>query len=582
MKARWKSILSVMVLSAAFGPPARAADDAMSDDPAVERRMLQLPDGFDIQLFASDPVVQRPVTMNFDSRGRLWVLCIPRYPQMLAGQDPADFIVILDKADKDGHASASHVFAEKLTIPTGMVPGDGGAYVGQGDSLLHFKEDPSGKAEKPRVLLTGFGTEDMHHAINTFRWGPDGLLYFDQGLYALSSVETPHGLRRLFGGCIWQFDPRTTALEIHDRSVLPCNTWGHIFDAYGRSITSTGWISDINLVLPDTPLNKSNDPEYAPPVKLTRLAGERNCGLELITGRHFPAEWQNNLVSGGFESQQVYRFAEEEGPDHVTVRELPPLIVSKHAKFRPVDMKMGPDGALYIADWYNLIIQHNQVDFRDPRRDHVHGRIWRITYKGRPLVEPPDLSGSIASVLDHLKDPEQWTRDQARRVLAGHDHAEVAAALGKWVANIGADTSESEHDLLEGLWVYQTIAVPEPALLARLMHANDPRVRTAAVTVLADWHDRVPDTQSLLAAAAKDDSAQVRLYAVLAAQAVPTAAAFEAAARTRLDLPTNAMIDPDFELHKAALVLQPYWYPPFQRGDLTFNNDTRRSVAYAA
>ncbi|HZZ44156.1 MAG TPA: PVC-type heme-binding CxxCH protein [Tepidisphaeraceae bacterium] len=553
-----------------------AADDPMSDDPEVERRLLQLPEGFDIQLYASEPDVINPITMNFDSTGRMWVLCLPRYPQMLAGQKPIDYITILGKPDKNGHAESSHVFVSGLTIPTGMVPGDGGVYVGEGDSLIYFK-DNNGTAGERRVLLTGFGTQDMHHAINTFRWGPDGYLYFDQGLYAQSSVETPRGLRRQLLGCIWQFSPKTLDLEFSDRSVINNNTWGHVFDAYGRPLLSSGWISDINLVLPDTPLNTSNDAPFVPPVKMTRLAGERNCGLEFVSGRHLPDDWQNNLLTGGFQSQQVYRYVEEEGPDHVTVRELSPLIISHHNKFRPVDVKMGPDGAIYVSDWYNLIIQHNQVDFRDPRRDHQHGRIWRITYKGRPLVPVPDLTGPTMGLLDHLKDPEQWTRDQVRRVLVGRDHKDVAEQLSQWVAAIHDDNTATEHDLLEALWTYQTIDVVEPALLTKLLHAKDARVRAAAATVLGYWFDQVPDSIGLLNAACGDENMQVRLYAVLAAQRIPSSAAFEAALNA-LDHPTDEILD--FELHKTALVLQPYWYPQFQSQKLTFNNDPKR-VAFA-
>ena len=575
---RWRPVHFLLAtLAFAFSVrSAHAADDPMSDDPAVEKRLLQLPDGCDIQLYASEPDVIHPITISFDTSGRCWALCLPRYPQMLAGQAPKDFITILGKPDANGHASSSQVFVSGLTIPTGMTLGNGGVYVGEGDTLEYFKDD-NGKAGPRRVLLTGFGTEDMHHALNTFRWGPDGFLYFDQGLYALSSVETPYGLRRLFGGCIWQFRPETLHLEINDRQVIQNNTWGHIFDDYGRPLFSSGWIQDINLVLPETPLSHSGDPEHVPPVAMTRLAGERNCGLEMISGRHFPPEWQNNLITGGFHSEQVFRYAEEEGADHVAVRELPPLIISHHGKFRPVDEKMGPDGALYIADWYNLIIQHNQVDFRDPRRDHAHGRIWRITYKGRPLVPPVDFTAPTAALLDHLKDPEQWTRNEVRRVLVDRDHKEVAEELGKWVAAIQGSDTAAEHDLLEALWTYQTIDVVEPSLLTKLVHASDARVRAAAVTVLGYWFDRVPNGIALLGSATGDENMPVRMYAVLAAQRIPSAAAFEAALNA-LDHPTDAILD--FELHKTALVLEPYWYPPFQSGQLTFNNDAKR-VAYA-
>jgi putative heme-binding domain-containing protein len=555
-----------------------AADDPMSDDPAVERRLLQLPDGFDIQLYASEPAIINPVTINFDAQGRLWALCLPGYPHVLPGQESRDFITVLDRATETGQAAGSHTFATGLSVPTGMIPGDGGVYVGQADSLLHLKDtDGDGKADQRRMLLSGFGTQDMHHTINTFRWGPDGFLYFNQGCYILSSVETPFGLRRQFGGAMWQLRTDSLALEIYDRSIFQSNTWGHVFDDWGHSIISSAWVADINLVLPDTPLNDSNDPAFAPPLPMTKLAGDRHSGLERITGRHFPPKWQGNLVSGGFQSQQVNRFAVEDNGERLSAKQLAPLIISKHRKFRPVDMKIGPDGALYIADWYNLIIQHNQVDFRDPRRDHERGRIWRITCKGRPLVVPPDLRAGTNAVLDHLKDAEQWTRDQARRILAERDQSEVATALAKWVKNVSENDPAAEHHLLEALWTYQTIDVVEPVLLRRMLRAKDARARSAATSVLGYWHDRVPDALALLTAQARDENIRVRLSAILAAQRIPSAASFEAAMNA-LDQRTDDMVD--FELRKAALILQRYWYPEFQAGRLTLQNDPQK-IAFA-
>jgi putative heme-binding domain-containing protein len=576
-QSRWR-FLACLALAAACGGagvrPAFAADDPMSDDPEVERRLLQLPEGFDVQLYASEPAVINPVSMNFDAHGRLWVLCIPSYPHVLPGQESRDYITVLEGVGADGRAQKSHVFADGLTIPTGMIPGDGGVYVGQGDQLLHLKDtDGDGKADQRRMLLSGFGTQDMHHAINTFRWGPDGSLYFNQGCYILSSVETPHGLRRQFGGCLWRLRTDSLGLEIYDRSVFLNNTWGHVFDDWGRPMISSAWPGDINLVLPDTPLNDSNDADFVPQLAMTKLAGDRHSGMERITGRHFPPDWQGNLVTGGFQSQRVNRFAVEENGERLSARQLAPLVVSRHRKFRPVDIKMGPDGALYVADWYDLIIQHNQVDFRDARRDHERGRIWRITYKGRPLVAPPDLAGPTPLVLDWLKDPEQWTRDQARRTLAERDRSEVTAALRQWVAAQPAEAPDSEAGLLEALWTYETVDTVEPSLLRRLLRAKDGRVRAAATTVLGHWHDHLPDRLALLAAQARDEDARVRLAAVLAAQRIPAAGALEAAA-TALDRATDPMLD--FELGKAARVLRPYWYPEFQAGRLTLDNDARR------
>src|SRR5262249_31426018 len=136
--------------------------------------------------------------------------------------------------------------------------------------------------------------------------------------------------------------------------------------------------------------------------------------------------------------------------------QLPDLIRSTHPAFRPIDVKMGPDGAIYIADWYNPIIQHGEVDFRDPRRDHTHGRIWRVTAKGRPLVERPKLVGATGEeLLEQLKSPEQWTRHFAKRVLKERGAKDLLPALEKWVDKLQLGTPESPSYLLEAAWVCQ-------------------------------------------------------------------------------------------------------------------------------
>lgn len=548
--------------------------DPLSDDPEVERQLLQLPEGYEIQLFASDPVVKRPVSMSFDAKGRLWVLCIPRYPQILPGENPDGYVVVLEDRGGKGRADTSTVFLSGLGVATGMVPGNGGVYLGEGESLIHYRDTlGTGVADDRRVLLTGFGTQDTHHTLNTFQWGPDGCLYFHQGLFLTSNVETPRGGRPLAGGGVWQLRTESLDLEVYDRTLKGNNTWGHIWDRFGRSIFASAWVSDIHMGLADTPLNDQTGPEYVASVKLTRMGGERHSGLDIVSGRHFPPEWQDNLISGGFHAQKVHRAMLKDDGEHLSAQPLPPLVVSRHQKFRPIDVKMGPDGAIYVCDWYNLIIQHNQVNFRDPRRDHVHGRIWRITCKGRPLVPRVNLPAlGTAELLNHLKDPEQWTRAQVRRVLAERDKSEVARAVRTWVQSIGSGEPEGEHALLEALWVDQTIGEVDPALLLRLLRAKEPRIRAAATAVLGAWQDRLENPLRLVATQASDPNLRVRLEAVLAAERIPQAGSLEAALQA-LGRPTDPVLD--FELRKATLVLKRYWYPGFLAGTVTFGQDPR-------
>src|SRR5690606_16285542 len=147
-------------------------------------------------------------------------------------------------------------------------------------------------------------------------------------------------------------------------------------------------------------------------------------------------------------------------------KEVEPLLFSTDRNFRPVDIKFGPDGALYIVDWYNPLIGHMQFSIRDPGRNHFHGRIWRITAKNRPLVTPAKIAGEpIAKLLDLLKTPEDRTRYRVRAELREHDRFEVKKALDKWMPTLTDTDAEYEHLLLESLWVYQGINLLDEDLL---------------------------------------------------------------------------------------------------------------------
>src|SRR5262249_1772630 len=150
----------------------------------------------------------------------------------------------------------------------------------------------------------------------------------------------------------WQLRTDRLRLEVFDRSILENNTWGHVFDAWGQSFLASAWPDGINLLLPDSPLHRGEDPALATPLKLTRLAGGPPRGLEMVRGRPFPDGWQGDLLTGDFLTYRVQRYRLADDGRRFSVTPLPPLVVSRHRKFRPVDVKMGPDGALYVADLY--------------------------------------------------------------------------------------------------------------------------------------------------------------------------------------------------------------------------------------
>jgi putative heme-binding domain-containing protein len=566
MKTRLLLAVVLLVPSPTFGQ----ADAKVPDpDPEIERKSFQVADGFEVNLFAADPLLAKPIQMNWDPQGRLWVASSEVYPQIKPGQKANDKVLILEDTDGDGKADKTTIFADGLLIPTGVEPGDGGAYVANSTELLHLSaSQPGAKADRQRVMLSGFGTEDTHHILHTLRWGPEGFLYFNQSTYIHSHIETPHGVRRLNGGGVWRYRPETDELEVFVRGFI--NPWGHHFDRWGQSFMTDGANGEgITHGVPGA--------AYSWAIGATRIlhganpGSPKHCGLEVLSGRHLPEDWRGNLITNDFRGHRVCRFVLKEDGATYASREMPELIKTNHPAFRPIDVKMGPDGAIYIADWYNPIIQHGEIDFRDERRDHTHGRIWRVTAKGRPLVKKPELvHATTEELLDQLKAPEDWTRQQAKRVLKERGKEKVLPALDAWVKKLDPSTADHDATLLEGLWTYQGLNVVKPEVLAAALNARTPEVRAAATRVLGYWHDRIPNALELGAARIADDHPRVRLEAVRSLALFGSARAAEVAL-SALDKTVDRLLD--YAIWLTARDLEPYWMPAFRQGKLTFGGN---------
>ena len=565
-------LLLLLGLSAGIST-AQTGAKVPDSDPEIERKSFIVADGFEVNLFASDPLLAKPIQMNFDNRGRLWVATSEVYPQIAPGQKANDKIVVLEDTKRTGRADKVTVFADGLLIPTGIEPGDGGAYVANSTELLHMKASkPDGKADKTEVVLSGFGTEDTHHILHTLRWGPDGLLYFNQSIYIHSHIETPHGVRRLNAGGIWSYRPETGRLEVFVRGFV--NTWGHHFDRFGNSLITDGAGGEgINHGVPGAYYTTAANAQRT--LHGMNPGSPKYCGVEVVSGSHLPPEWQGNVLTNDFRGHRVCRFVlREEGSTYNSV-EKQELIKTSHGAFRPIDVKMGPDGAIYVADWYNPIIQHGEVDFRDGRRDHVHGRIWRITAKNRPLAKVPDLVGStVPQLLETLKSTEDWTRHQTRRTLKERGVAAVLPDLTKWTAAL---SDADEPLMLETLWTWQSIDTVDEGLLRKCLGAKEARIRAAACRVLTWWHSRVPEATQMLASKAIDDSMRVRLEAVRSLAAIGTLPAFEAAIRAS----EMAMDKPmEYAVWLTCKELEPIWMPAFREGRLAFGGSIKQ-MTYA-
>ena len=502
-------------------------------DPEEAIHHMTLAEGCKASLFASEkqfPELVNPVQMNFDTKGRLWVAAWRNYPERTPTSKTGDSLLIFEDTNGDGKADKVIHFLDGLNCPTGFQFYKDGVLVMQAPDLW-FVRDTNGDDHadwKERVLM-GMDSADSHHTANSMVLDPGGATYLSDGVFHRTQVETPDGPVRNMDACIYRFEPRTYKFERY----VPygfANPHGRVFDYWGTDI-----ITDAT----------GNNSYFAPafsghleyPAKHAHMKEfwerpSRPCpGTGLIYSRHFPDDWQGNFLDCnviGF--QGIFRVKVSEDGSGLKGESLEDLVKSDDPNFRPVAVDVAPDGSIYFLDWSNQLIGHMQHHIRDPHRDHAHGRIYRITYEGRPLLKPAKIDGQpVDKLLDLLKEPENNVRTRAKIELGKHRAGEVIPALKKWTAKLDSKDKNYEHELLEGLWVHQWLNVVDEDLLKRMLRSPDYRARAAATRVLCYWRDRMHEPLALLEVQAKDESPRVRLEAVRACSFFKTAKAAEVA-----------------------------------------------------
>jgi glucose/arabinose dehydrogenase len=438
-------------------------------------------DGFEVNLWAENPKLHKPIQMNWDAQGRLWVASSEVYPQIQPGQPATDSVVVLEDTNGDGVAETSTTFADGLLIPTGVLPDDkGGVYVAASSQLLHFADtNGDGVGDKKTIVLTSFGTEDTHHNLHTLRWGYDGHLYMNQSIYTHTHIETPWGVRRLNSAGIWRFNPDTWRLDVFTKG--GCNPWGHHWDQYGNSFFTDGAggkgvYHAMEGATYFTYSDMRREADSISPGSYPKFAS-----LEVVHSPNFPADWQGSVITCDFRAHRVVRFGLSDNGSTFQTKELPDVLRSTNVTFRPIDLRFGPDGALYVADWSNPIIQHGEVDFRDPRRDKEHGRIWRVTAKGGALGKKQDLAKlDTVALLERTLSKSGWEQEQSRVVLRQRGADKVLPAVKPWLAK-----QTDPRAKLEAMWIYEAFEKPTEAFVGELVAAKDERLRTAAARQLS-------------------------------------------------------------------------------------------------
>lgn len=496
----------------------RAANKFMQ--PEMEYKSFDIDPRFEVNLFASEkdfPELACPIHMKWDNKGRLWVSCSTTYPHIYPGQEHKDKLIILEDTDGDGKADKCTTFADDLHIPLAFEFGDGGVYVSDQPNLLFIKDtDGDDKADFRRVIFSGFGTEDSHHSLHDFVRTPDGDLLFRESVFHNSQVETAYGPVRAKNSAWFQYHPSTHKLTSFG-NYHNTNPWGVTFDDWGFHIAShPNFASSFHATNPPYPQ------QHPKPAGIDAYSG--TCGQEIVDWDTFPKELQGGYIKARYKPTnriEIHKWTEKDA--HFKESLQGNLIFSKNLSFIPVDIRFGPRGALYICDWYNPVKGHAQYSLRDERRDRTAGRIWRVTTKGKKLLDAPKIDGQpLAHLLKLLERKEYRVRYWAKSEILEHSSEDVATALEKWLAGLDKTSDRYRHRQTEAMWLTRAIDKVNKPLLEELLSCEVHYARAAAVRQLRYWFPHFENTQELLMKASQDENGLVRMEAAVAASYIGT------------------------------------------------------------
>ncbi len=579
-----------------FGEPRQKYSENSEGGPTILPpdqliKTCTMPPGFEMKLFADEtrfPEIAKPVQMSFDAKGRLWVSTMPSYPQWKPGDPrPSDKLVILEDTDGDGSADKSTVFYDQLHCPTGFEFFNGGVLVVSQPRILWLKDnDGDDRADQVVHVLDGWATEDTHHTVGAFEFSPGGLLHMLEGVAMSTAVETPWGPLRNFGssGC-YVVDPRTWKIS-HFNTPGYGNPWCYVFNEWGQGFCGDGTGANQHW---DTPLSGQQYQGRKGMNAVFPTEGMRPVvGSEFLVTRQFPDDVQGQFIyacvintnglprwtfsddGAGYKGIRVRHNADDPNTPF-------DLLKSTDKHFRPVDPQIGPDGALWFGDWANPLIGHMQYSQRDPNRDHVHGRIYRLFNKEKPLLKPVTQFGkTLPELFEQWRTYEWRTRYHVRREIQSRPKAEVLAALTSWVAELKQSDPDYDRLCCEVLWTQQSFHEVDTALLKQALSAKTFDARAAATRIVADERDYLPDAFALLCAASLDTHPRVRTEAIRGLSFFPTAAAATAV----LTSLKSESVDPfiKYTADAALAANLPSWRGAYLKGEFAAGDSTGKQL----
>src|SRR5262245_4520809 len=408
-------------------PPPIAPTEAKT--PAEEAATFKLPAGFTAQLVASEPDIGKPMQCAFDARGRLWVTTSRHYPFPAEAGKGSDKLFILSDFGPDGKAGKIETFAGDLNIPIGILPLPDcrSCIVSSVGEIRKLSDtDGDGKADKTEVLFTGFGTRDTHGMTNSYTLMPDGWVYACHGYLNDSRVKGKDGHEvHMQSGHTFRFRPDGSRIEIHTHGQV--NPFGIAVDPWFNLYTADCHTKPITQLSPGGWYESFGKPHdglgFAPHVTRHAHGSTALCGLAWYDADQFPKEYLGCMFLGNVVTSRVNADRIVWKGSTPVAEEMPDFLVSGDPWFRPTDIKLGPDGALYVTDFYNKIIGHYEVDLRHPGRDKDRGRVWRILWTGAGAKPPVNSNPAWPAATDTEVAKGMASPNGTTRLLAANEFA---------------------------------------------------------------------------------------------------------------------------------------------------------------
>jgi putative membrane-bound dehydrogenase-like protein len=481
-------------------------------------RRMTVPPGFAVDVVAAEPDIVNPIAMTFDDRGRIWATESVEYPRK-AGGVGRDRVKVLEDTNHDGRADKVTVFAEGLNIPTSVAVGYGGVWILNAPDLL-FCRERDGKEISREVVLTGFGRADSHELPSSLTWGPDGWLYGLNGVFNPSTVISKDGKRCDFTCAMWRIHPRTRQFQVFAEGTS--NPYGIAWDAEGSAIIEVcHWANDHLFHFAETGYYQRQAGAYPPFTwkvgSITDHGHQKTayCGIARLDTPFFPAPWRGaflvgNLHGGCINADRL----ERDGSTYVAKAE-PDLLTANDVWFMPVSLKVGPDGCLYVLDWYDRY-HCSQDAARDPEGvDRAKGRLYRVRPADAPPVPTFDLGAeSNAQLIGRLGSDNIFFRESAQRLLT--ERGDAAAALRELVGRSGAPRQQRLH----ALWALIGSGPLDASLHKALLADADPAVRAWAVRAAGNMGRCAPPVREAFVPLARDPSPDVQLQVAIAARKI--------------------------------------------------------------